>query len=564
MTIVNAQNPITYIMLIIVVVCLFIFIGRERKQLQKLELFENKYKSALNYTGTSAKVQFTRSVILAILTSVLFIILLFRPTGGVITNAEISTEELDIAFVVDNSLSMWVSDMDNNSRLDAAKSRIKDILKYDKGFRYSLVTYTTFPVTEVPLTTDLATIEMGVDTISIIKYSYSNGSSIAAGVEEAVKRLTSKENETPRKKVIILFTDGEEMNAEESIEKASQAARSKGIPVITFGMGTKAGGKVPYYKTMDGKTYYITAKTGEAISKLDENTLKSLASSTGGTYIPPGVSVDKVIPYLQGTKTGKTGTTAVAYKEIYHIFAGVLIVLILVFSLRLYEIISPRYSKDSTVKLKSVSVFLLPILFPVMIWLMLQGNIAYKNGNYTEAQKYYEQAAEIYSNDRAILMNMGNIYYKLKDYTKAIDNYQKATSLGNKEEQGYAYYDLGNSLYKKGEELLTQDGNLTIQYWEQAIKAYEEALKRNPNDTKAKENLEFVKKKLEELKKLQKEQQGNEGKEGNSTTDEDEELKRIKEGEGNARDRYQDTGKYGSDDKYKENKNDDVFTNPAW
>ncbi len=70
--------------------------------------------------------------------------------------------------------------------------------------------------------------------------------------------------------------------------------------------------------------------------------------------------------------------------------------------------------------------------------------------------------------------------------------------------QQRAYYNLGNTHYRAGERAPEPNGK--IDHWEKAVENYKAAAALDPKDADAKFNLEFVKKKLEELKKQQKQE----------------------------------------------------------
>ena len=70
--------------------------------------------------------------------------------------------------------------------------------------------------------------------------------------------------------------------------------------------------------------------------------------------------------------------------------------------------------------------------------------------------------------------------------------------------QGKSHYNLGNTLYQRGETQKKDDEKLKD--WTNALQHYEQTLKITPDNKEAKENLEFVKRKIEELKKKREQQ----------------------------------------------------------
>src|SRR5205823_86188 len=64
--------------------------------------------------------------------------------------------------------------------------------------------------------------------------------------------------------------------------------------------------------------------------------------------------------------------------------------------------------------------------------------------------------------------------------------------------QSKSHYNLGNTLYEHGETQKSDDKKLSD--WTNALQHYEQTLKVEPQNKEAKENYEYVKKKIEELK----------------------------------------------------------------
>jgi Ca-activated chloride channel family protein len=76
--------------------------------------------------------------------------------------------------------------------------------------------------------------------------------------------------------------------------------------------------------------------------------------------------------------------------------------------------------------------------------------------------------------------------------------------------QSKSHYNLGNTLYQRGDAEKTDEKKLTD--WTNAVDHYEQALKIEPQNREAKENYEFVKKKIEELKNKQQQEQAQDSK----------------------------------------------------
>lgn len=105
--------------------------------------------------------------------------------------------------------------------------------------------------------------------------------------------------------------------------------------------------------------------------------------------------------------------------------------------------------------------------------------------------------------NRPHLYNEGVTAYRSNEFATAMQGFEQALSSPDRVLQERAFYNLGNACYRLGEAQQPQAKEL----WERAIKSYESALALDPKDADAKFNLDFVKKKLEELQKQQQQQQ---------------------------------------------------------
>ena len=99
--------------------------------------------------------------------------------------------------------------------------------------------------------------------------------------------------------------------------------------------------------------------------------------------------------------------------------------------------------------------------------------------------------------------NDGVTAYRSNDFTSAATAFEQATASPDRSLQERAQYNLGNAAYRLGEADPTKSQAL----WQRAVKSYETALALDPKDEDAKFNLDYVKKRLQELKQQQEQQQ---------------------------------------------------------
>ena len=103
-----------------------------------------------------------------------------------------------------------------------------------------------------------------------------------------------------------------------------------------------------------------------------------------------------------------------------------------------------------------------------------------------------------------IQFDSGAAAYKMKEYGKALESFSQALLSRDAGLQGSSHYNLGNTLYQRGDAQKADDKKLTD--WNNALQHYDETLKLNPQNKEAKENRDFVQRKIDELKKKQEQQ----------------------------------------------------------
>jgi len=129
----------------------------------------------------------------------------------------------------------------------------------------------------------------------------------------------------------------------------------------------------------------------------------------------------------------------------------------------------------------------------------------YKAGQYDQALKEYERLLQRKADDPRLHFNAGAAAYRNRQFEEAAKQFNSALAAQDLKLQELAYYNRGNSLYWLGEQ--NPDSSKKTESWEKSLKDFESSLKLNPQDADAKNNHEFVKRRLEELKQQQQQQQ---------------------------------------------------------
>jgi Ca-activated chloride channel homolog len=132
----------------------------------------------------------------------------------------------------------------------------------------------------------------------------------------------------------------------------------------------------------------------------------------------------------------------------------------------------------------------------------------YRAGQYEAALKEYQRLLERKTDDPRLRFNAGTAAYRNRQFADAAKQFDEALAspqtASDLKLQELAYYNRGNSLYHLGESL--PDPAKKTETWQKSLKDFESSLHLNSQDSDAKFNYEFVKKRLEELKQQQQQQ----------------------------------------------------------
>ncbi len=189
--------------------------------------------------------------------NILFVILLVFALAGLTLYKEVEASSFSFVIAVDNSGSMSADDV-SPDRISFAKQTAKDFvnsLPYESNI--AVVSFSGESQIEQGLTKNKQEVNYAIDNIEL---SEIGGTDIYEVISNSADILNNE-----KAKAIILFSDGQ-INIG-SVNEAINAANFNEILVHTFGIGTAEGGEANY-----------------GLSKLDEDSLKSLAYNTDGKY----------------------------------------------------------------------------------------------------------------------------------------------------------------------------------------------------------------------------------------------------------------------------------------
>ena len=218
-----------------------------------------------------------------------FVIGLSRPQiGAKLKERNIKGVEIMIALDVSNS--MMAEDYSPN-RLERAKLSIASLVDKLRDDRIGLVVFAGTSFVQLPVTTDYASAKMFLNSINTESVPI-QGTALGEAITTCIRSFSAQ---SERSRAIIVITDGE--NHEDDPVAAAKQAAEMGIKVFTIGVGSSEGKPIPYQggllKDKDGNI---------VVSRLDEKTLRDIASAGGGAYVRAGMSEFGLNPIVDDIK----------------------------------------------------------------------------------------------------------------------------------------------------------------------------------------------------------------------------------------------------------------------
>ena len=183
------------------------------------------------------------------------------------------TEGTDIVISLDVSTSMLAQDFKPN-RFEAAKDVAAKFVSGRETDNIGLVIFAGESFTQVPLTTDKAVLMNYIQDMKIGVLE--DGTAIGDGIATAINRI---KNGKAKSKSIILLTDGSNNTGVVAPLTAAEIAKRLGIKIYTIGVGKNGNALYPVGTNLYGKMEYQSLPV-----VIDEPTLRSIASATGGKY----------------------------------------------------------------------------------------------------------------------------------------------------------------------------------------------------------------------------------------------------------------------------------------
>ena len=263
------------------------------------------------------------------------------------SNAAGTNLNIEMVAVVDVSNSMLCTD-ESPSRLEKAKIILNAFLDNSENTKLGLVEFAGTSVTRMPITSDLGSAKMFINSMATEDVSV-QGTAIGAALRQA-QRCFSKEEGIAR--CILLLTDAEN-HEDDAVATAAAVNREGHILVNVVGLGSREGATITV-----GDSLLLNIDGDTVVSRFDENIAKNVASEGKGIYVSgasPAEVVDKVMAQLNGEakSVSQVSTTNITYTDKFGIFAVIAFICLLADAVimerktRIVEILREKFQKKS-------------------------------------------------------------------------------------------------------------------------------------------------------------------------------------------------------------------------
>ena len=435
----------------------------------------------------------------------LALVSLAQPRWGY-TFEDVKRKGLDLLIAVDTSRSMLSNDVQPN-RLDRVKLAVQDLINELQGDRVGLIAFAGRAFLQAPLTIDYDAVVEAIndlDTKTIPEGGTNISSAITLATQSFGKSATGN-------RALIIFTDGEELSGD-AVKTAKEAADA-GVRIFTVGVGTPQGSLIPVTGD-DGQTAFVKDSAGQVVkSKLDDKRLREIAEATGGFYVHLESGL-RTMQQVQNEGLAKMQAAEMDVRlsrrpiERYEWpLSAALLALALSILIPERKRARERRYVPAAVRTAGATAALL-ILLTSFSFATAPGIDAYHEGKFEDAYSQFQQTLKSHPESRAedkLQFDSGAAAYKLKDYNKALESFSQALLTRDTGLQSRGHYNLGNTLYQRGETEKSDEKKLSD--WTNALNHYEQTLKLDPQNREAKDNYDYVKKKIEELKNKKSQQQ---------------------------------------------------------
>jgi len=187
--------------------------------------------------------------------------------AGPVLNLEVARNNSSVMLVIDVSGSMAATDV-QPTRLDAARSAARTLIdKLPANTRIGLISFNGSATVNAALSDDRQSVAAALDGLQP-GGSTAIGDALSLAVGQLAPGPAPASGVRRQPAMIVLLTDGASNRGVDPLTAANRA-RAAGIQVMTVGIGVRNGTVLVH---------------GQDVGGVDEQTLQSIATATGGKY----------------------------------------------------------------------------------------------------------------------------------------------------------------------------------------------------------------------------------------------------------------------------------------
>ncbi len=464
-----------YLMLpAIIILFFFLITGRE----EQYQHFSEEVLKRLQVTSNTLTHQARNALFF-----LMFVSLIVALAQPVIEDGKVKVraKSADIMVALDISDSMLAQDI-YPSRLDAAKQKLLDLLALEPQERIGVMAFAKDAYLVSPLSFDHRAVRFLIKQLSTGSIT-EKGTDFIGLLNSAAHSFKENDN-----RYLLILTDGGDS---EEFSKEIALAKKEGIRIFVLGMGTPQGAPI---KLSDGT--FIKQNGNIIVSKLNSAVAK-LATETGGAYIE-SVTSSRDIEAMLSEIAAKTKKRTLTEEEVplyiplfyYPLGLAMLLLIIATSSMSKRErLVMPHLFIAAILGLNAT-----PSHAGITDFMTLdQARSSYEAGDYNQSAALYDAYAASHPSAQS-RYNHANALYKQGNYAEAAKAYEEIHT-ADEALEFEALHNLGNSYAKQGDSASLK----------KALDAYEKALALK-DEKPTRENYEAVKKALEEQQKQQDQQ----------------------------------------------------------
>ena len=302
-------DPLYLILLLIVPGLIIWYRIRGRNREGTLIISSERFLSSSVKRKGNAKHNLAIGLYLVVITTIIFALARPRLVGNLeVTNINV----IDILLVLDISSSMLADDFLPN-RLDAVKKAAIEFVKKRRDDRIGIIVFAGESFIQCPLTVDKEVLTSLVGEITVASKEH-DGTAIGMAITNGINRFR---NSTVESKVMILLSDGSNNAGEIDPVTASELANQFDIRIYTIGAGTNQS-----YTRIPGR--------GLIANQIDEQTLKKVASVTGGKYFRATDASGLKKIYEEISQLERTKIDVKEYTQYRELYSWILVMTIII------------------------------------------------------------------------------------------------------------------------------------------------------------------------------------------------------------------------------------------